>query len=88
MYFNSFNSFKYLFIIVGFLSLGSCSLFNTVRVTPLASPYLTQKVKPTYYLNETYGDTIMSLISTRESLSICNMKLDAIKELNEKNQNL
>lgn len=62
--------------------------FNTVRVTPLSSPYLTQKVKPAYYTIDTYGDVIMSLISTREALTICNMKLDKIKELNDKNQEI
>tara|TARA_R110000868_G_scaffold410443_1_gene698482 strand:+ start:266 stop:520 length:255 start_codon:yes stop_codon:yes gene_type:complete len=82
------NILKTLFVILTALSLYSCSLFNTVRVTPLSSPYLTQKVKPTYYITDTYGDIIMSLIRTREALTICNMKLDAIKKLNDKNQDL
>ena len=79
---------KNLFIILITMSLNSCGLFNTVRVTPLSSPYLTQKVKPTYYVTDTYGDALMSLIRTREALNVCNMKLDTIKNLNDKNQNL
>jgi len=80
--------FKILFVIVSALSLYSCSLFNAVRVTPLSSPYLTQKVKVAYWNTDTYGDVIMTLISSTEALNICNMKLDKIKELNEKNQDI
>ena len=79
---------KKLIIISSFILLNSCSLFNTVRVTPLSTPYLTDQVKPDYYQTDTYGNVIMSLISTRTALSICNMKLGKISKLDEENRNI
>ncbi|AIT09093.1 hypothetical protein LO80_03315 [Candidatus Francisella endociliophora] len=70
------------------LSLSGCSWFDTNYIAPNSTPYLTQKVYPSFYSVDTVGDTYLSLISTREGLSICNNKLDSIRQLQNKNQEL
>jgi hypothetical protein len=80
---------KTILIIIAYCNLSSCSsLFNHTHVTPIGNPYLTKIVRPSFYNTATYGDILLSLTSTRESLTICNLKLSSIKSLNDKNQDI